>query len=138
MTVYLDTSVVVAAFTPDVHSEAAEDWLLQSEVFVVSDWAAAEFSAAIRNKVRQGVVAANKLEMIEAAFNRWATGSGGSKPVFAQDHVAARALVTRWTLLRAPDALHIAIALRLADRFGTFDERQAEAAFAEGLLRYAP
>lgn len=135
---YLDASVLVAAFTPDLYSVRAELWLESLNAAVVSDWVAAEFSAAIRNKVRQGVVRADKLDVVEAAFDRWTYGFGGLKPVLAQDHGLARTLVKRWPLLRAPDALHIAIAVRLADRFATFDERQGYAALGEGLARYAP
>lgn len=130
--------MIVAAFTPDLHSANAERCLDASELFVVSEWTAAEFSAAIRNKVRQGLVHAHKLDLVEAAFDRWTGGLGGLKPVLAQDHGLARELTKKWTLLRAPDALHIAVALRLADRFATFDERQADAALGEGLLRFAP
>ncbi len=129
---------MVAAFTPDLHSAKAEAMLTRSDVFVISEWAAAEFSSALRNKVRQGVVHADKVDLVEAAFDRFAGRLDGLKPVLAQDHVLARALVKRWGLLRAPDALHIAIALRLADQFGTFDERQADAALGEGLFRFAP
>ena len=41
--------------------------------------------------------------------------------------------------VRSPDALHIAIALRIgADRFVTYDERQADAALEVGLVVVSP
>ena len=133
MTVLLDASVLVAAFTPDIHSAQAERWLHASDPLVVSDWAAVEFSAAIRNKVRQGFVRGDRIDAVEAAFDDWTTRLGARQQVLAQDHLKARALVIKHPLLRAPDALHIAIAVRLTARFATFDERQAAAALLESV-----
>ncbi len=133
MTVLLDTSVLVAAFTPDVHSEAAERLLDRPEHFLVSDWAAAEFSAAIRIKVRQGVVREDGLDAIETAFDDWTRGLGGRQRLSPQDAVQARAMIVRQAGLRAPDALHIVIAARLSADLATFDERQGEAAALEAV-----
>lgn len=138
MTVLLDASVLVAAFTPDIHSAQAERWLEAGDTPVVSDWAAVEFSAAIRNKVRQGVVRADRVDTVEAAFDEWTARLGARQQVLAQDHLKARLLVIKHPLLRAPDALHIAIAIRLAASLATFDERQAEAAAVESIELFAP
>lgn len=138
MTVLLDASVLVAAFTPDIHSAQAELWLEAADTPVVSDWAAAEFSAAVRNKVRQGVVRADRVDAVEGAFDSWIAKLGARQQVLAQDHLKARALVIKHPLLRAPDALHIAIALRLSASLATFDERQADAAVLEAVPVFAP
>lgn len=138
MTVLLDTSVLVAAFTPDIHSGQAERWLEQSEHFLVSDWAAAEFSAAVRSKVRQGIVRDNSVDDIEAAFDVWTEGLGGREQLLAVDAPRARALIGRRPLLRAPDAMHIVIAARLFARLATFDDRQGAAAALEAVPPYAP
>ena len=131
--VLLDTSVIVAAFTPDIHSEIAELWLDAPEPFLVSDWAAAEFSAAIRNKVRRGIVREERLGDVEAAFDAWTEGLGGRQRVLSQDVLQARAMIARRPLLRAPDAMHIVIAARLSARLATFDEGQAAAAALEAV-----
>ena len=133
MTVLLDTSVLVAAFTPDLHTEAAERLLLRSERFLVSDWAAAEFSSAVRIKVRQGIVREDGLENVEAAFDGWVRSLGGRQRLSADDAVQARAMIVRRAGLRAPDALHIAIAVRLSATLATFDDRQANVAGLESI-----
>lgn len=133
MTVLLDTSVLVAAFTPDVHSQAAEGLLDLPEQFLVSDWAAAEFSAAIRIKVRQGIVREDRLGAVETAFDDWTRALGGRQRLSPQDAIEARAMIVRQAELRAPDALHIVIAARLSARLATFDERQGDAAARESV-----
>lgn len=138
MTVLVDASVLVGAFTPDIHSAQAERWLEACDTPVVSDWAAAEFSAAIRNKVRQGVVRADRIAAVEAAFDDWTASLAVRQQVLAQDHLKARALVIKHPLLRAPDALHIAIAVRLSASLATFDERQGEVAAFERVALFAP
>lgn len=138
MTVLLDASVLVAAFTPDIRSAQAERWLEAVETPVVSDWAAAEFSAAIRNKIRQGTVRADRIDAVEGAFDDWTVRLGARQQVLAQDHLKARALVIKYPLLRAPDALQIAIAVRLSASLATFDERQGEAAVIEAVPLFAP
>ena len=136
--VLLDTSVIVAAFTPDIHSEIAELWLDAPEHFLVSDWAAAEFSAAIRNKVRRGIVRDETLGDVEAAFDAWTEGLGGRQRLLSQDVAQARAMIARRPLLRAPDAMHIVIAARLSARLATFDEGQAAAAALEAVPGFVP
>ena len=104
----------MALYAKDAHTPTARALLLRVGPVVVSDWAVVEFSAAIRLKARQGVVSATLLDDLE-------------------DHLTARALVRRHYGLRAPDALHIAVASRLGVALATFDTRQAEAARREGL-----
>lgn len=137
MSVLLDTSVLVAAFTPDPHSQRAETWLDHDILFSISDWAAAEFSSAIRNKVRQGYIRADAVDSIETLFDAWTQNQGGRRPVQSSDHLVARRLVSRHEGLRAPDALHLAVAMRLGLPLGTFDERQQWAAAAEGLPAFS-
>lgn len=134
----LDTSVIVAAFTPDPHSEKAERYLNAPEHFLVSDWAAAEFSAAIRNKVRQGLVRNDGVKAVETAFDDWTRRLGGRQRLSPDDTPLARRLVVTHPLLRAPDALHIAIAMRLSAALATFDDRQSAAAVLEAVPRFAP
>lgn len=138
MTILLDTSVLVAAFTKDAQSERAEHWLDRAAPFLVSDWAAAEFSSAIRIKVRQGYLEAAFVPEVESFFDAWSRRQGGHRPVAQTDHITARVLVSRHVGLRAPDALHLAIALRVGAAWATFDHQQQEAALAEGLEIFAP
>ena len=131
--VLLDTSVLVAAFSRDVHTHRAEALLAEPNVWIVSDWAAAEFSAAIRLKCRQGLVGVDALDLLETGFDQWRDALGFPCPIEPVDIGGARRLVRRHSTLRAPDALHIAVALRLGAEFATFDERQADVARLEGV-----
>jgi len=133
LTTSLDTSVLVALYAKDAHTPTARALLLRVGPVVVSDWAVVEFSAAIRLKARQGVVSATLLDDLEAGFDEWLEQLGARRPVLSEDHLTARALVRRHYGLRAPDALHIAVASRLGVALATFDTRQAEAARREGL-----
>lgn len=129
--------MLVAAFTEDAHSSQAEAWLDRDVPFLVSDWAAAEFSAAIRTKVRRGYLRVELVPEIEAIFDSWTRDQGGRHSVQPGDHLSARLLVVRHDGLRAPDALHLAIALRLNAAIATFDRRLDEASIAEGLPVFA-
>ncbi|MGV3578855.1 type II toxin-antitoxin system VapC family toxin [Brevundimonas sp.] len=138
MTISLDTSVLVALFTPDVHTPSAAGWMAQSRPWVVTDWAAAEFSAAIRLKTRQGVVLADKIGIAEAGFDQFVSRLGGAVPILAGDHRAARELIIADGAIRAPDALHIVAARRMGAVLGTFDEHQARVAMKAGVEVFRP
>jgi predicted nucleic acid-binding protein len=133
LTVSLDTSVLVALYAKDAHTSLARTLLARLGPIIVSDWAAAEFSTAIRLKVRQGILSPAMLDAVEAGFDEWLEQIGARRPVLSEDHVSARALVRRHAGLRAPDALHIATAMRLDAGLATFDARQAEVSRREGL-----
>jgi len=56
LTFYLDTPVLVAAFTHEGTTSRVLAWLraVESEGLAISDWVTAEFSAALSLKMRMG------------------------------------------------------------------------------------
>ncbi|MBU1345497.1 MAG: type II toxin-antitoxin system VapC family toxin [Alphaproteobacteria bacterium] len=138
MIVSLDTSVLVAALTEEeARSDDAARMLRNPETWLISDWAAAEFSAAIRAKARRGELQDSKVALVEASLDALIARLGGAFPIEAGDHRGSRALIIIDGGVRAPDALHIVAAQRVGASLATFDVDQARAARAVGVSVYA-
>lgn len=138
MTVYLDTSVLVAALTVEPQSDHAQRGLEQSEAWAISDWAVAEFSAAIRAKARRGELEAALVPVLDRAIDEFADRVGGATSLRPPDHQAARNRIIADGKLRAADALHLVVAERLGAAMFTLDLDLARAARGAGLKVYAP
>ena len=138
MSLYLDTSVLVALVTIEPHSDRARRFLDRDGVWRISDWAAAEFSAAIRIKARRGEAPMDRVAAFDAGLDELRRRLSAALPVSAEDHQSARRLVARHDPLRAPDALHLAIAQRADACMVTFDKQLAQVAEAEGLRVMTP
>ncbi|MFC5346137.1 type II toxin-antitoxin system VapC family toxin [Brevundimonas staleyi] len=137
MIVTLDTSVLVAALTEEEsRSHDAVRMLQNPEVWLISDWAAAEFSAAIRAKARRGELQESKVGLVDASLDALIARLGGAFPIEAGDHRRSRELIVEDGGIRAPDALHIVAAQRLGVSLATFDLHQARAAEALGVPVY--
>lgn len=127
MSVYLDASVIVALLTDDAHNSRANAFLaMQQPVLAISDFAAAEFAAAIGRHVRTGTTTREEAFAAFASFDAWAARVSQRTTTEAADVTAAAAFLRRLDLnLRTPDALHIAIAQRIGATLATFDEKMA-------------
>lgn len=133
MSVYLDTSVLVSLFTADDHSSRAEAWLMQGHDLIISQWAAAEFSSALSLQRRQGRITAADVDVAERAFDGLLDREFRVETVGGADLLRARTIVLKDGFLKAPDALHLAIAERLGSAFATFDQTLHRAARSLGL-----
>jgi len=133
LSIYLDTSVLVAALSEEPHSEAAQALLEQDQRWILSDWAAAEFSASIRIKARRGELAEPLVPILDQAIDEIAARFGGMTTLRFSDHQTARELIVLDGRLRAPDALHLVVARRLQAAMCTFDQNLARAAEEAGL-----
>ena len=129
MTVYLDASVLVSLFVEDSHTLAARRIGSQVERVTVSHWTLTEASSALGRLVRTGRLTASERSEAEQAIERWAGRRSRTVAVdqidfiFAQTHLRATS-----GPLRAPDALHLAIAARGGFTLATFDAVLAAAA----------
>lgn len=138
MSVYLDTSVVVALLTTDSHSEQAEAWVLQGHELVASHWVAAEFSSALSVQARQGRITRADVAQAEANFDTLLQDEFRLEPVASSDFIRARRLLVRDGNLKAPDALHLAIVERLGCVIATFDDTLERGARNLGIETLAP
>ena len=129
MRIYLDTSVLVALFLTDVHTEGARRVVGRGDDLLLSDFAAAEFSSAISGFHRVGRLDAESARIIFADFDAWSVYACTSVQLEPLDMRAGDQFMRRLDLtLRTPDALHVAAAGRLRASLATFDVRMAEAA----------
>ena len=134
MKAYFDTSFLVALIVEDPHSDRANAFLRDQQPEIgVSDFAATEFAAVIARQVRMGMTKAEAAKATFADFDAWLYLFAESAETSSQDVRSAAAFIRRLDLnLRAPDALHIAIAQRIGATLATFDERMAANAAALG------
>ena len=134
MTVYLDTSVVVAILIDEPSSDAARAWFRRvDEDVIVADLAAVEFAAGISRWLRMGRVDVGQVEFALASFDMLRAQClpyAHGRDDFALAELIARDFTTK---LVAPDALHLASARNAGARLATFGARLAEAAKAQGV-----
>ena len=134
MIVYADASLLVPIFAADAFTVRAMVFVRGARPTVLlSDFAAAEFASAIARKARTGAIGADDALGAFANFDAWAVAQAARVQVVPADISLAEGFVRRLDLnLRAPDAINIAMAMRLGADLATFDERMAEAARALG------
>jgi predicted nucleic acid-binding protein len=136
LSAYLDSSVVVSMFVTDAHSQRVSAWLSrQPPGPVLSSWTLTEFSSALALRKRMGTLNSSQRLAAESGFDVWAS-SGGVRQVEVSDldFRSARQLMRLDTVaLRAADALHLAIAVRLGVSMATLDGELAAAANTLGL-----
>ena len=140
MSLYLDASVLVALFVIDPFSARAEAFLsAHPEIFFISDFGAAEFSSAAARRVRMRDLTADDGRLAFANFDSWLACSADRQETTAADIAAADRILRRLDVnLRTPDALHIAIAQRIAATLVTFDQHMASSARALGMAVATP
>jgi predicted nucleic acid-binding protein len=134
LSAYLDASVLVALFVQDPLTNRARAILREHpQAIVVSDLAAAEFASAIARLVRIGDATADGARATFATFDAWTSRASGRAETTSSDIGSAAAFIRRLDLtLRAPDAIHIAIAQRIGADLLTFDRQMAAGARALG------
>jgi predicted nucleic acid-binding protein len=135
LSVYFDASVLLPTLVEERASAAIDAFMLQgTQDVLVSDFAAAEVASALSRLVRTGLLGAQDAAQRLADFDIWRAALTGTADLHAVDMRLAHAYVRRFELmLRAPDALHIAIARRLDAALVTLDRRLAAAARELGL-----
>lgn len=133
---YLDTSLLVTSLTNEPESHDAQEWLSAQREgeLVISDWVLTEVASAMSQKQRAGDVDEVGRSRAEQILARLRRESLGVLPVTREAFERAATLCQRAELLlRASDALHLAVAEGSRATVCTRDRRQAEAALAIGM-----
>jgi predicted nucleic acid-binding protein len=133
---YLDTSVLVAAFTNEIATERVKDWLTERRDtnLCISNWVIAEYSAALSMKLRLGHFdEGHRADALGALAN----SIGSRLEVLATSALHFRRatyLADQHTLgLRAGDALHLAIAAEHGATLISLDKRLVQASLSTGI-----
>jgi hypothetical protein len=136
LSVYPDASLIVSAYVEEVTSELAERWLasLSADRLATSAWCSTEIASALAKKVRMGSITSSGLDRALGAIAMRLAAHAKIIPVEQRhfDIAAGFALRSR-VMLRAGDALHLAIASEAGTELVTLDRKMAEAGQALGL-----
>jgi predicted nucleic acid-binding protein len=137
---YLDASVIVPRLVQEPGSATVDAFLSnRSEALLISDLAAAEVASALSRLVRMRLLGTAEASSALSDFEIWRAAVSSDAEMHAADARLAYAYVRRFDLrLRAPDALHLAIARRLDLTLLTLDRRLATAAAALGIAVAVP
>lgn len=135
--VYVDTSALAKIYVPERESEPLEAALDRRRDLFVSELAVTELTSALARRAREGDIAAPHLQRIyRRVQSDLADGEFRRVELTASAHREAERIlmgIGRHVVLRAADALHLALAsLAGARALVTFDRRMAEAARAIG------
>lgn len=132
-TVYIDTSVLVAAFSNEPQQATALAVLQAAQwtQVCVSDWTLAEFACALHAKVQRGETPPDVARSVNQTIERLvAQGALQRIAVLREDYTAVRSTVPTMTCrVRGADALHLAVAARSkVSHFASLDKTQRIAA----------
>jgi predicted nucleic acid-binding protein len=138
LTAYTDTSFLVSLYLSDSNSRRADQMAREAGHFPLTPLQRAEWLHAMSQNVFRSVITGSRFQELRALFERDRESGlwrNTLMPEHALDLCAELALRYGSTFgMRTLDTLHVACALELkADRFWTFDERQAKLAKAAGL-----
>ena len=128
MTIYLDSSAIVPLFVDEANTPAARRLEQLGEPVVISSWTLAECSSAFARLHRMNVIDGLERERLDHDLDAWSTLPARFTAIAAEDVSFARTCIrTLAAALRAPDALHLAIAWRHGYALATFDDNLATA-----------
>ena len=110
---YLDTSYIAPLFVPEATSGRIAERLssVPSGTLATSHWTRVEFCSLLARHRRMNLMTGQQTDEAEAMFERMLSRTVNLLPTDVADHEAAMGLLrSRSTNLRAPDALHLAVA----------------------------
>ena len=140
MSAYLDTSVLLPTLIAEAATEAVYDRLgAGDQELLVSDFAAAELASAMSRLVRMALLSEADASARLADFDAWRAAMSLPVDIGAADARLAYIYTRRFDLrLRAPAALHLALARRRDATLVTLDRRLVTAAREMGIAVAVP
>jgi predicted nucleic acid-binding protein len=137
---YLDASVLMPTLVQEPSTPAVKAYLVGTrQELLVSDFAVAELASALSRLLRMSLMDDADAAARLADFDAWRAATTEPAELHAADARLAYAYVRRFDLrLRAPDALHLAIARRLDATLVTLDRRLTRAAAELGIAVAVP
>ncbi len=138
MSIYVDSSFVVSLYVTDQHSSESRARISSAPSLWFTPMHNAEWAHALGQHVFRGQLSLSEAQRMHARLDDHKS-SGRWISIAVPDHAFDRCadLARRYGPklgVRTLDSLHVSCALELkAERFWTFDERQAKLAKAEGL-----
>jgi predicted nucleic acid-binding protein len=136
LTLYVDTSVLVAALTRETETPRTQAWLAAQapDTLAISPWVATEFSSALSIKLRTGDIDARSRANSLTAFTLLIEESFVMLNVSAASFRTAALFADQSRLgLRAGDALHLAVCSEHGAELCTLDKRLSSAGPAIGV-----
>lgn len=127
---YVDTSVLVAAWTVETRTDDVQQWLAErrSEEIAVSSWTITEFSSAIALKARSGQIDPDDCGKALALFKELCSTTFECLPISRGHFIEAARMIDQVNIgLRAGDALHLAVAVGNDVTLVTLDKGLAKA-----------
>ena len=133
--VYFDTSILVAYYVPEALSAQADARLRQASIVAISELTHTEFVSALALRHRRVELSLSDAQQIAALFAKHlAEDLYQSVPLSAGVYRLARDYIARFDLpLKAPDALHLAVAATERLPLVTADRQLARNAEALGI-----
>jgi predicted nucleic acid-binding protein len=130
LSTYLDASVLLPTLIAEPATAAVYDCLgADGRELLISDFAAAEVASALSRLVRVALLTGADASARLADFDAWRAAMSSPVDIRASDARLAYTYARHFDLgLRAPDALHLAIARRLDATLVTLDRRLVTAA----------
>jgi uncharacterized protein len=131
--IYLDTSVLVTALTTEPATGRVQLWLKERERhhLCISPWVVTEMQSALAMKLRLGIIVQDERERILDEFGYLQRTQFSQVEINHAHFRAAGGYAAQYKLaLRAPDALHLAIASDNGATLATLDQRMFAAAQA--------
>ena len=140
MSAYLDTSILLPTLIAEPMTDAVYGYLgADRRELLISDFAAAEVASALSRLARMALLTEADASARLADFDAWRAAMSLQVDIGATDARLAYIYVRRFDLgLRAPDALHLAIARRLDATLVTLDQRLETAARELGVAVERP
>jgi uncharacterized protein len=140
LSLYLDTSVLLPTLIQEEATPTVQTYMRATDQeLLISDFAAAEVASALSRLVRTRLLDEVGAHSRLADFEAWRAATSSPIDLHAADARLAYIYVRRFDLaLRAPDALHLAVARRLGATLVTLDRRMARAAAELGIAAQVP